>query len=106
MKPLIDASARGLSPLLAAAWSLPDEQEDQTVAEVRAAPTWRDQAMEKLSMIERMARLESLAKLVEHKRKESELQRHRLFEEWRRRQLQIAALNIEPDLLRYLSLRY
>ena len=98
MKPLMDASGRGLSPLSAAAWSVPDDQEDQPVAEDRAAPSWRHQAMEQLSMLERMARLESLAKVVEHKRKESELQRQRLFTEWRQRQLQIAALNIEPDL--------
>ena len=86
-----------LSPLSAAAWTVPDyTHEDTTPARVPAQTGWHKLALERLSAIERMATIESLEAVLGRQEIDRRLQA--MHTVWLHRQRYVDELELEPEL--------
>jgi hypothetical protein len=86
-----------LSPLSAAAWTVPDyAHEDTTPAHMPAQTGWHKLALERLSVIERMATIESLEAVLGRQEIDRRLQA--MHTVWLHRQRYVDELELEPEL--------
>ena len=86
-----------LSPLSASAWTVPDDtHEDTTPARMPAQTGWQKLALERLSVIESMATIESLEAVLGRQEVERRLQA--MHAVWLHRQRYVDGMELEPEL--------